>query len=154
MLSQSVSASRTAESWNAEGFGKRGLAGSMIVLLGRVLFSVIFFEAAPRLLSHPPAALPGVPLAPIAVPLAGVIALLGAVSVLLGYRAKIGGWLLMLFLVPVTFTLHNFWAAKDPAAAMQLVMFMKNISILGGAFLISQFGSGPLSLDAWRNSRR
>jgi putative oxidoreductase len=31
---------------------------------------------------------------------------------------------------------------------MQMVMFMKNVAILGGALLISQFGAGPLSLDA------
>jgi putative oxidoreductase len=36
-------------------------------------------------------------------------------------------------------------------AQMQMVMFMKNISILGGALLISQFGAGPFSLDAWRS---
>jgi putative oxidoreductase len=33
---------------------------------------------------------------------------------------------------------------------MQMVMFMKNLAILGGALLISQFGAGPLSLDARR----
>jgi putative oxidoreductase len=27
-------------------------------------------------------------------------------------------------------------------------MFMKNVALLGGALLITQFGSGPLSLDA------
>jgi len=31
---------------------------------------------------------------------------------------------------------------------IQMVLFMKNIAILGGALLISQFGAGPLSLDA------
>jgi len=31
---------------------------------------------------------------------------------------------------------------------MQLAMFMKNLSMLGGALLITQFGAGPLSLDA------
>jgi putative oxidoreductase len=31
-----------------------------------------------------------------------------------------------------------------------MVLFMKNIAILGGALLISQFGAGPLSLDARR----
>jgi putative oxidoreductase len=29
---------------------------------------------------------------------------------------------------------------------MQMVMFMKNLSMLGGALLISQLGSGPWSL--------
>jgi len=32
-----------------------------------------------------------------------------------------------------------------------MIMFMKNISMLGGALLISQFGAGPLSLDARRS---
>jgi len=30
---------------------------------------------------------------------------------------------------------------------MQMVMFMKNLSMLGGALLISQLGSGPWSVD-------
>jgi uncharacterized membrane protein YphA (DoxX/SURF4 family) len=34
---------------------------------------------------------------------------------------------------------------------MQMIMFMKNASILGGALLISQFGAGPLGLDARRS---
>jgi putative oxidoreductase len=33
-------------------------------------------------------------------------------------------------------------------AQMQMAMFLKNISMLGGASLISQFGAGPRSLDA------
>jgi putative oxidoreductase len=33
---------------------------------------------------------------------------------------------------------------------MQMAMFMKNVSMVGGALLISQFGAGPLSLDAKR----
>jgi putative oxidoreductase len=47
--------------------------------------------------------------------------------------------------------MHNFWAIADPAAAQtQLVNFMKNVSMLGGALLITQFGAGPWSLDARR----
>jgi len=34
---------------------------------------------------------------------------------------------------------------------MQMVMFMKNLAILGGALIISQFGPGPISLDARRS---
>jgi putative oxidoreductase len=34
---------------------------------------------------------------------------------------------------------------------MQMIMFMKNLSMLGGALLISQFGAGPFSLDARRS---
>jgi len=34
---------------------------------------------------------------------------------------------------------------------MQFIMFMKNVSMLGGALLITQLGPGPWSLDAQRN---
>jgi putative oxidoreductase len=73
-------------------------------------------------------------------------------AILLGYRAKVGAWLIVLFLVPVTLMMHKFWAVHDPMMAqMQMVMFMKNVAILGGALLISQFGAGPLSLDERRS---
>jgi putative oxidoreductase len=31
---------------------------------------------------------------------------------------------------------------------MQFIMFLKNVSMLGGALLVTQFGAGPWSLDA------
>jgi len=121
------------------------------VLLGRVLYASIFIMAAPNHFSKGTiafAAGQGVPLAAIAVPLSGVLALLGGLSILLGYRARIGAWLLVLFLVPVTIMMHNFWAVSDPMMAMtQQIMFMKNLSMLGAALMIAHFGSGPLSID-------
>jgi len=125
-----------------------------IILLGRFLFVVIFLMSGPRhFLSQTIAyaASQGVPLASIAVPVSGVIALLGGLSILLGYRAKLGAWLIVLFLVGVTPMMHKFWVVSDPMMyQVQFAMFMKNVSMLGGALLISQFGSGPWSLDARR----
>ncbi len=122
-----------------------------VVLLGRLFFAAIFLLAAPEHFTSNTvhyAAAQGVPLAKIAVPLSGVIALAGAASIVLGFRAKIGGWLLVLFLVPVTLMMHNFWADKNAQMAMvQQIMFMKNLSMLGGAMMIAYFGSGPLSVD-------
>ncbi len=90
----------------------------------------------------------GVPMASIAVPLSGVIAFLGGLSILFGYRAKFGAWLIVLFLVPVTIMIHNFWAVADPVQAqIQHVNFMKNLSMLGAALMSAHFGSGPLSLS-------
>ena len=57
----------------------------------------------------------------------------------------------MLFLVPVTFMMHNFWAVKDPMMQQfQMAMFLKNISMLGAALFFPQVGTGPLSLDSRR----
>jgi uncharacterized membrane protein YphA (DoxX/SURF4 family) len=43
------------------------------------------------------------------VPLAGVLSIVGGFSILLGYRAKVGAWLIVLFLIPVTVLMHKFW---------------------------------------------
>jgi len=40
------------------------------------------------------------------------------------------------------------WAVADPMMAqLQRAMFFKNLSMLGGALLITHFGAGPMSLD-------
>ena len=146
-----MAAGSTAISYNVEA---RTVPTGIAVLVGRVFFSLIFIFAGLNHFSKQTiafAASQGVPVASVAVPLSGVIAVLGGLSILSGYRTKIGAWLIVLFLVGVT-PLHNFWAVKDPMVAqMQMAMFMKNISMLGGALLISQFGAGPLSIDARRS---
>jgi putative oxidoreductase len=134
-----------------------GALTGALVLAGRLLFAFIFIFGGLSNFSHQTtgyAATQGVPLASIAVPLAGILSLAGGLSILFGYHARIGAWLLVLFLVPVTPMMHNFWAVKDPMMAqMQMVNFLKNLALLGGAFLISQLGAGPWSLDARRSSR-
>ncbi len=126
-----------------------------LVLLGRFFYALIFLMAAANHFSKQTiayAATQGVPLASVAVPLSGIMALAGGMSILLGYRAKTGAWLIVLFLVPVTLMMHKFWTVHDPMMAQtQMVMFMKNVALLGAALLITQFGSGPLSLDARRS---
>ena len=125
---------------------------SAVVVLGRFLFALIFLMAGANHFNRQTigyAASQGVPLAGIAVPISGVLAIVGGLSILLGYRAKLGAWLIVLFLVPVTLMMHKFLGVQDAMMAqIQMVMFMKNVSMLGGALLISQFGAGPLSLDA------
>jgi putative oxidoreductase len=130
------------------------LAGPL-VLLGRFFFVLIFLMAGPTQLASQTiayAASQGVPMASILVPLAGAISFFGALSVLLGYHARIGAWMIVLFLAVVTPTMHRFWTVADPMMhQMQMINFMKNLSMLGGALLISQFGAGPWSLDHRRS---
>ena len=134
--------------------GAESVFTGLIVVAGRALFAFIFILSSPRQFQSAAvnaAAQHGVPMAQILVPLSGVLAGLGGLSILLGYRAKIGAWLIAIFLLAVTPVMHNFWAIADPAMAQaQMVNFMKNVSMLGGALLITQFGGGPWSLDAWR----
>ena len=126
-------------------------AAGPIVFFGRLLFALIFLMSGPMHFSSQTiayAASQGVPLASIVVPFSGLLAIVGGLSILLGYRAKIGAWLIAVFLVGVT-PLHNFWAVSDPMMhQMQFVMFLKNLTMLGGALLVSQLGAGPWSIDA------
>jgi putative oxidoreductase len=122
-----------------------------IVLLGRFLFALIFIMSGPRhFLSQTIAyaASQGVPMASIAVPFSGLLAIVGGLSILIGYRAKLGAWLIVLFLVGITPMMHKFWGVTDPMMQqIQMVMFFKNVSMLGGALLMTQLGAGPWSLD-------
>lgn len=124
------------------------------VPIGRTLFSLIFLFASIGHFSSGTigyAQSQGVPMPSLLVPLSGLMAFLGGLSILLGYHARVGATLIILFLVPVTFYMHNFWAVTDPQMhQMQMVHFLKNLSMLGGAILILFYGSGPYSVDSVR----
>lgn len=120
-------------------------------VLGRILFALIFLTAgfshfSSQEISY--ASSNGVPLASLLVPISGIMSILGALSILLGYKAKWGAWLIVAFLLPVTLVMHAFWNVSDPMQhQLQMIMFMKNISMMGGALIIARFGAGELSLD-------
>jgi putative oxidoreductase len=122
------------------------------VLAGRQLFSLIFIIASAEHFS--PAAIEsaarhGVPWPDLLVPISGVIALVGGLSVLLGFQTRFGAVLLVTFLVPVTLMMHNFWASTDPLTHyLERAMFLKNLTMIGGALVITYLGPDPLSLDA------
>ena len=119
--------------------------------VARTLFSLIFLTAAPRHFSSEGighAANLGVPFAHLLVPLSGLMAIVGGLSVAFGYKARWGAWVLVAFLVPVTWMMHAYWKQSDPAVIhVQQAMFAKNLSMLGAALLITQFGAGRISID-------
>jgi putative oxidoreductase len=122
-----------------------------LVLAGRILYAAIFVMAGPNHFTAGSiryGAGKKVPLAKFSVPLSGIIAFIGGVCILLGYDAKFGAWLIVVFLLPVTYMMHDFWTVDDPMQRLvQRVHFMKNLALLGAALQIAWFGSGPLSLD-------
>src|SRR5688500_10904961 len=117
------------------------------ILIGRVLFSLIFLASAAGHFSPETIAFSasrGVPLASILVPVTGIMMILGGLSIALGYKAKWGALILVLFLLPVTLVMHAFWNIEDPVARqMDMIAFLKNLSMLGAALLVAGFGSGP-----------
>ena len=137
-------------------FGLSRLAQSTVwshvaVPAGRFLYALIFLMSSPGHFQRSTidyTAGHGVPMANILAPLSGLLILFGGLSIILGYKTRIGALLIILFLIPVTLVMHDFWNVADTMQAMfQRAMFMKNISMLGAAILLFYFGGGPISLD-------
>ena len=85
---------------------------------------------------------------PLASELIGVAAgleILGGLLILLGIQVRFGAFLLILFLIPATLLFHQFWGLESPDRDLEMIMFMKNLSILGGLLLLLAFGKGPKS---------
>jgi putative oxidoreductase len=67
---------------------------------------------------------------------AGLLLLIGGLSILLGIKPVIGVIALVLFFVPVTFTMHKFWTVSDQMTKMsEMVNFTKNMALLGSALM-------------------
>jgi len=78
----------------------------------------------------------GVPLPGLAVLGSGVLLVLGGLSILLGFEPYIGVAMIIAFLVPVTFMMHNFWTVEDEQMKMvEMVSFMKNMALIGSALM-------------------
>lgn len=122
-----------------------------IPLIGRILFSALFINSVPLyftgdLVEWTKSA--GVPLAALIVPLTGILELFAAVLLILGYRTRLAGWLFIIFFIPITLAMHQFWTITDPMERqMDLIHFLKNASLVGGALMYCYFGAGPISLD-------
>ncbi len=67
----------------------------------------------------------------------GLLILLGGLGVLFNVRLKLALIFIIIFLIPVTFTMHAFWTKDDPEdRARQQINFLKNIALLGATFLL------------------
>jgi putative oxidoreductase len=128
---------------------------SIVPLAGRLLISTIFiFSGLGKVGTHAAmagfAASKGLPAADLAIWLAAAVEILGGLSILLGFQARIGAWLLFLFLIPTSVLFHNFWAMQGMEKMDNQAHFFKNVAIMGGLLFVATFGAGAYSIDAAR----
>ena len=72
---------------------------------------------------------------------------MGGLMVLLGYRSTLGAIMLLLYWVPVTLIVHDFWnRTTNPDFRIQSILFMKNFAIIGGLLMLVGKGSGRYSI--------
>ena len=77
----------------------------------------------------------GIPVPQLAVLGAGILLLIGGITILVGKFPDIGVAALVLFFLPVTFMMHNFWAVGKEQQALELINFTKNLALLGSALM-------------------
>jgi putative oxidoreductase len=121
-------------------------------LLGRILIALIFLLSGLGKITGFAGtagymASKGVPMVDVLLAITIVIELGGALMIIAGFKARLAAVALFLWMIPVTFIFHNFWAAPADQAMIQQIMFMKNLSIMGAMLYIAAFGSGPMSVD-------
>lgn len=74
------------------------------------------------------------------------VLVLGAILILIGYYANIGAFLVLLYMIPITFIVYSFWNDPKAVQRIQSIMFMKNIAIIGGLLLLIVNGTGKYSV--------
>jgi putative oxidoreductase len=67
---------------------------------------------------------------------------LGAIAIILGWQTRVVAGLLAIFSVLTAITFHTNFGDQ-----MQMILFLKNVSIAGGFLLLVANGAGPLSVD-------
>lgn len=80
-----------------------------------------------------------VPMPELAVLVTGVMLVVGGAGLLLGINPsynQASALILVLFMVPTTFMMHNFWEEKDAQAKMNdQIAFMKNVALIGALLM-------------------
>jgi uncharacterized membrane protein YphA (DoxX/SURF4 family) len=116
----------------------------VVILVGRVMFSVLFLGAALGHLIRSDAmakfaASRGVPQPQAATLLSGLLIGAGALMVLLGIWADLGALFLFVFLMGTTFMVHRFWWETGDVRMQMQVQFMKDLSLAGASLMLFAF---------------
>ena len=127
-------------------------------LLGRILLAFMFITAGFGKLTHLAGtagyiASGGLPAPMVLAVLVGLLELFGGLALVVGFQVRWVGLALGLFTLAASVVFHAYWSAPEAQQAVAKLLFMKNVSVAGGMFLISALGAGPLSLDARRSAR-
>jgi putative oxidoreductase len=123
-----------------------------LTLLGRILLSLIFILSGLGKIGDwsgtaGSMAAKGMVAVPFFLTMAILFELGGGLTVLLGFKARLGAWALVFYLIPVSLIFHNFWAFTGAEQRMQVINFLKNHAIMGGLLLVALRGAGKPCID-------
>jgi uncharacterized membrane protein YphA (DoxX/SURF4 family) len=114
---------------------------AIIFLIGRILFGGYFVMNGYNHLKNSAgmtgyAQSKGVPYPKAAIIGTGILLLLGGLGIVLGVFPRFAVLLLEIFLIPVTFKMHQYWKVTDPMQKMgEQINFTKNVALIGAALV-------------------
>ncbi len=126
-----------------------------LILIGRVLLALMFVLSGFGKLANIEGtagyiASAGLPMAAALAVIVGLLELFGGLAILVGFHARWAALALGLFTLAASLLFHKFWAVPADQAFMQQLLFMKNLSVAGGMFIVAALGAGPMSFDTRR----
>lgn len=69
--------------------------------------------------------------------------LIGGIMIALNLGARFFSLVMVLFVMAATFYFHDFWNLTGPDARSAMIHALKNLSLIGGLFMIAGIGKGP-----------
>ena len=95
----------------------------------------------------------GIGAIPIMLALSIVVETGAGLALALGFRTRLMSLILFIYVLVVSFLLHDFWTVSDPdIVRTEMQLFAKNMAIAGGLLLLVGNGAGGWSYDSWRDS--
>jgi putative oxidoreductase len=89
----------------------------------------------------------GMPMPQILAITAGSLELICGIMIALNFGARFFAILLIFFVVAATYYYHDFWTQTGPESRNNMVHALKNLSIIGGLFMIAGFGRSPRTAE-------
>lgn len=138
----------------------KGQVGQIAFLLGRLMVGGVYLGAGINNLTNLNAtagyaASKGVPDPAVLVTAASALLLIAGLSILTGFLPRAGVAAALLFLVPVSLVMHNFWALQGLQAALEQHSFLANVALGGGALMVLAIPQPwAMSVDRWLSTRR
>ncbi|MFK5913071.1 MAG: DoxX family protein [Woeseiaceae bacterium] len=119
---------------------------NVIELVGRLFLGHIFLLAGLNKLGESYAGTAGymdsMGVPGVLLPVVIALEIIGGLMVIVGFKVKWAAYVLAGFTLVAALIFHS-----NLAEQMQMILFMKNISITGGLLLLSVHGAGILSVD-------
>ena len=127
-----------------------------VVVLARLLLALIFVTAGFSKFGDLGGtagyiASKGLPLPQVLAFMTAALEVIGGIALVIGFQARWAALALALFTLLATVLFHNFWAMPAAQQFVEQLMFMKNLSIVGGLLMVVSLGAGPASVDARRS---